>query len=241
MFTSILRQSHIELFKMPEEFTIQPETGLAFRRFLFSQFFCTPPYPTQSFDNQTIIVTGSNVGLGFEAARHFYRLNCARLILAVRSVSKGETAKEDIVRSVTHRKDADAIEVWPLDMSSAKSVVAFAERVGGIPRLDAVILNAGIHNHSWEASGGWEQTIEVNVVNTLLLGLLALPKLWKTGEAFTNSSPHLEIVSSQLHRFTAFKEVNAHDMYERLNEEKSFDGNDRLVFVWACTVCADDE
>ena len=37
--------------------------------FLYEQLFVKPPYPTKSFAGQTIIVTGSNVGLGFEAAR----------------------------------------------------------------------------------------------------------------------------------------------------------------------------
>ena len=217
---------------MSEEITIGLETGLALRRFLYSQFFCTPSYPTQSFANQTIIVTGSNVGLGFEAARHFYRLNCAKLILAVRTISKGETAKEDIVRSIGHRNDADAIEIWPLDMSSTESTLAFAERVNSdLPRVDAIVQNAGINNQSWEVSEGWEQTIQVNVINTLLLGLLVLPKLRETKKTLTDSSPHLEIVSSQLHRFTTFSEVNTPNIYDRLNDEKYFVGKDRSVFV----------
>ncbi|KAF7626495.1 hypothetical protein AFLA_013886 [Aspergillus flavus NRRL3357] len=53
--------------------------------------------------DQTVIVTGSNTGLGLEAARHFYRLNCSRLILAVRTVTKGQTAKEEIIGSEAHR------------------------------------------------------------------------------------------------------------------------------------------
>ena len=42
--------------------------------FLYSQLFITPSYPTRSFTGETVIVTGSNVGLGYEAARHFVRL-----------------------------------------------------------------------------------------------------------------------------------------------------------------------
>lgn len=80
---------------MDGEFTVNLQVGNTLKTFFHSQLFRTPPYPTNSFENQVIIVTGSNVGLGFEAARHFYRLNCAKLILAVRTISKGETAKED--------------------------------------------------------------------------------------------------------------------------------------------------
>ncbi|EXJ81926.1 hypothetical protein A1O1_07993 [Capronia coronata CBS 617.96] len=215
---------------MSQEYQIQPEFGAALRRFLYSQFFGTPAHPTHSFANQTIIVTGSNVGLGFEAARHFYRLDCAKLILAVRSVSKGEAAKEDIVRSVKHRTDgADAIEVWPLDLSSTQSTLDFAERVkADLPRLDVVVENAGINNFSWSVvEDGWEQTIQVNVINTLLLGLALLPKLAQSKARYPDSSPHLEIVSSEVHRFTQFKEVNAPDIYARLNDEKAFVSSDR--------------
>ncbi|OAP54627.1 hypothetical protein AYL99_11075 [Fonsecaea erecta] len=210
---------------MEGEFNFKLDIGLALRTFLHSQFFGTPPYPTQSFSSQVIIVTGSNVGLGFEAARHFYRLDCAKLILAVRTVSKGETAKEDIVRSVRHRSDgAEAIEVWPLDLSSTESTLAFAERVKKeLPRVDAVVENAGINNMSWAVSEGFEQIIQVNVVNTLLLGLSLLPKLRETKRQFPESSPHLEIVNSEAHHFTSFKEVNAPDIYATLNNEKSAD------------------
>ncbi|KAJ4525056.1 hypothetical protein HRR81_000284 [Exophiala dermatitidis] len=215
---------------MSQEYNIHPDLGGAVRRFLYAQIFRTPPYPTQSFAGQTVIVTGSNCGLGLEASRHFYRLGCAKLILAVRTVSKGEAAKEDIVRSVRNRSDgADAIEVWPLDLASTDSTLSFAERVRtSLPRVDAVIENAGINNFSWKVvEGGWEETIQVNVINTLLLGLLVLPKLSETKTKDPASTPHLEIVSSLVHRFTRFKEVNAPDIYAELNDKQKFAGADR--------------
>jgi retinol dehydrogenase-12 len=46
--------------------------------------FAHLPYPTKKFTGQTIIVTSSNVGLGLEAARHFVRLDAAKVIIAVR-------------------------------------------------------------------------------------------------------------------------------------------------------------
>jgi len=213
---------------MSEEFPIDLQFGLALWTFFHSQLFRTPPYLTHSFANQTVIVTGSNVGLGFEAARHFYRLNCAKLILAVRTVSKGEIAKEDIVRSVKHRTDADVIEVWPLDLTSTESTLAFAERVKKeLHRVDALVENAGINNRTWSVSEGFEQTIQVNVINTFLLAVSLLPKLNETKGKFADSSPHLVIVSSEAYRMTKFKEINALDIYERLNDEKAFDGLDR--------------
>jgi len=84
--------------------------------FLYSQLFITPVYPTRSFAGETVIVTGSNVGLGKEAARHFARLGVSKLILAVRNTEAGEEAKKDI--EGTTRCGKSVIEVWPLDLSS---------------------------------------------------------------------------------------------------------------------------
>ncbi|KAL2433852.1 Short chain dehydrogenase/reductase dmxR8 [Exophiala dermatitidis] len=191
---------------MSQDYNIHPDLGGAVRRFLL-QFRSWPR--------------------GIPA---LLSARCAKLILAVRTVSKGEAAKEDIVCSVKDRGDgADAIEVWPLDLASTDSSLSFAERVRtSLHRLDAVIENAGINNFSWKVvEGGWEETIQVNVLNTLLLGLLVLPKLSETKTEDPSSSPHLVIVSSLVHRFTRFKEANAPDIYAELNDKKKFAVADR--------------
>lgn len=209
---------------MPDEFTIKPQIGSSLRIFLHSQLFLTPQFPTQSFADQTVIVTGANVGLGLEAARHFYRLNCAKLIIAVRTVSKGQAAKEDILQTSQHRTDADAIEIWALDLASTASTVAFAERVGKeLPRVDVLVESAGINNKNIAFSERTEQTMQVNVINTLLLALSLLPKLSETSK-FAKSPPHLTIVSSEAHRLTNFPQIHALDIYESLNDEKSYNG-----------------
>ena len=48
------------------------------------QLFHRPEYPTADFSGKTIIVTGSNVGLGKEAVKHFVRLGAKKVIMAVR-------------------------------------------------------------------------------------------------------------------------------------------------------------
>lgn len=191
---------------------------------LYSQLFVTPTYPTHDFSGQTVIVTGSNVGLGLDAARHFARLNCAKLILAVRTVSKGEKAKESIL-SPTKRK-SDCIEVWPLDLSSSASVKAFAKRAEGLERVDILVENAGLSVAGWEVMEGNEASLQVNVINTFLLALLMLPMLRKTAEKFS-TTPHLEIVSSEAHFLAGFKERHENDIYAKLNDEKAFNLHDR--------------
>ena len=213
---------------MDKEFQIKPDGGQFVRTWLHSQIFGTPAYPNQSFSNQTIIVTGANTGLGLEAARHFYSLNCAKLVLAVRTVSRGLAAKADIVRSNKRRSDAGAIEVWSLDLLSTESVLDFAERVKkDLTRVDVLVENAGINYRHWSVAEGFEQTIQVNVINTLLLALLLLPKLRDTKSSYPDSCPHLEIVSSEGHRMTSFNEVNGSNTYDMLNDEQKFNGYDR--------------
>lgn len=209
------------------EFPIEPKTGAGIRNFFYSQLFVTPPYPRNSFTNQTVIVTGSNIGLGLEAARHFYRLNCAKLILAVRTIAKGEIAKEDIFESAKSRHDADAIEVWELDLTSTPSVLAFSEKVKTLERVDVLAENAGINNKVFVTFEGMESNIQVNVVNTFLLALSILPKMNETKKKFADSAPHLVVVSSEAHHLTKFVEVNDSDVYRKLNDEKSFDGDGR--------------
>ena len=205
------------------EFPIQPNIGGGIKTFLYSQLFGTPVYPTASFAGQTVVVTGSNVGLGLEAARHFYRLGAAKLILAVRTISKGQIAKEDIAKSIPSRTDADSIEVWPLDQASTQSTLAFAERIrSDLPRVDVAVLNAGVNNKTFELSEGYEQMTQVNVLNTLLLALTLLPKMNDTRTTFPQSSPHLVVVSSEAHRLTRFNEINAPDLYAKLSDETSY-------------------
>ena len=149
---------------------------LAFvKKFVTSQLFTSIPTPTSDFSQQTVIVTGSNTGLGLEAARHLTRLGASKVILAVRTLSKGETAAAEIVRSCNVPEDR--VEVWKLDVSDHDSIKAFVKRAEGLDRLDAAVLNAGILTHEVKYIDGVESHIAVNVVGAMLLATLLLPKM----------------------------------------------------------------
>ena len=149
--------------------------------FMRSQLFVTPPYPTKKYTDQTIIVTGSNAGLGLAAARHFVRLDAAKVILAVRTVEKGEAAKRSIEQSTGR---AGVVEVWQLDLAHYESVRFFAKRAMGLERLDVVVENAGILTGKFQVMEGDEASVTTNVVSTVLHALLLLPKLRETGARF---------------------------------------------------------
>ncbi|OTA34543.1 hypothetical protein BTJ68_06686 [Hortaea werneckii EXF-2000] len=182
--------------------------------FFYSQFFITPPSPTHDCSGQTIIVTGSNTGLGKEAVRHFVRLNAEKVIIACRTTAKGEAAKQDIEAS-TGRKGV--VDVWPLDLTDYESVKAFAQRAKGLVRLDVALLNAGINTPDFTTVAGNESTITVNVVSTFLLALLLLPKLQESGNR-VNTIPTLTVVSSEMHFVTSFPERTSPTIFKTLNE-----------------------
>lgn len=158
------------------------------------------PYPKQDFTGQTIIVTGGNIGLGLEAARHFVRLNAAKVILACRSTERGEKAKADILRTVTTNRSSSVIEVWPVDLGSFESVREFCRQAEKLERLDAVVENASVAMVAPEGTlaEGYECTITVNVISTFLMALLLLPTLRRTAAKW-NMQPRLTIVSSDAH------------------------------------------
>lgn len=157
------------------------------------------PYPNTDYTNKICIVTGANVGLGKEAARHFCRLGAEKVILACRDMDKGRKAQADIEAS-TQRKHV--IDVWELDLASFQSVIDFCERVDTqLARVDVVVENAGVAIGTYvEVDGGYESSIGINVVATFLMGLLLFPKLRKTAMRF-NTEPRLVVVSSDAHMF----------------------------------------
>lgn len=193
--------------------------------FLYSQLFTKLPYPTRSYSGETIIVTGSNTGLGLEAARHFTRLGAAKVILAVRTLSRGEAAKESIEHS-TDRKGV--VEVWHLDLGSYESVKGFAKKADGLDRLDAVVENAGIATTEWSVMEDNESTITTNVVSTFLLGLLLLPKLRESGRKF-NFTPHLAVVCSEVHAWSPFNERKSESIFDALNDKETANMADRYL------------
>jgi retinol dehydrogenase-12 len=124
----------------------------------------TLPDTFMDLRGRTVIVTGSNVGLGLEAAKRFYAMNPARLILAVRTISKGEDAKRVILEAGKKQgphgtvNGETNIEVWALDLSSFESVRSFVKKCEAeLERIDILVENAAVQTGDWSVTNdGWE-------------------------------------------------------------------------------------
>ena len=184
----------------------------------FQYIISKPPYPTEDFSGKTIIVTGANIGLGLEACKHFVRLGATKVILASRSIGKGETAKAEIEKETGR---TGVVEVWQLDLSSYASTKAFARRCSELPRIDAAILNASVAVGKFgELSEGHETSITVNVISTTLLALLLLPVLRQSATKF-GIEPTLNIVGSGVHSHSKFPERGAPHAFDALDDKNS--------------------
>ncbi|PQE17929.1 hypothetical protein CJF32_00008399 [Rutstroemia sp. NJR-2017a WRK4] len=186
-------------------------------RFLKSQF-TTLPHPTHPFTSQTILITGSNTGLGLSAATHFVRLGASRVILACRSLQRGLSAASQI--SSAYPSSACVIEVWQVDVGNYASVQEFCARVAKLERLDVVVENAGIAVPRFELLEGMESTVTVNVLGTFLMALGVLPSLRESARRW-DAQGRLVIVASDAHEQAMFRERKAPNLMDALRDPNS--------------------
>jgi NAD(P)-dependent dehydrogenase (short-subunit alcohol dehydrogenase family) len=206
-----------------------PEKRAGVLSFFARQLFQEPTLPEKvHLKGKTIIVTGSNTGIGFECAHQLLDLGASKLILAVRDESKGQNAKENLLSGHSTLSE-DAVEVWKLDLMSYDSIIAFAERAEGLERLDIVVLNAGVAKQSFNLSPSTkhEETVQVNVLSTALLSILLL-RVMKAKSA-PERPGRLAVVSSDVASWARFKEKNSRPLLSALDKRETFTITDRYA------------
>lgn len=192
---------------------------------IYRQFFWPPPSLPASLDlsGKTAFISGSNTGLGFEAARLLLDRGLSTLIMGVRTLSKGEKAKEELIDHITKTRPhlpVPDIQVWELVMDDYGSVRRFVARYekGGL-HFDMAILNAAIiMDHFALSPNGHETTIATNYLGTALLTLL-LRKAMNTSYlhllsslkdgAKTPKEPVVEVVGSGISSWEPFPQFEA--------------------------------
>jgi NAD(P)-dependent dehydrogenase (short-subunit alcohol dehydrogenase family) len=142
----------------------------------------------QSFAGRTVIVTGASGGLGEVTARELARVG-AHVVLAVRSIEKGDAAAE--------RMTGD-LEVRRIDLQDLSSVRRFADDIDAV---DVLVNNAGIMATDYTLTAdGFERHIGTNHLGHFALTNLLLPKL----------TDRVVTVSSLLHHigYISLKDLN---------------------------------
>ena len=156
------------------------EVGVGRRELLASAFalpLCTLPLPalaaTSSMAGKTVIVTGSNSGLGLEAATQLAGAG-ATVVLAVRDAARGSAAA-DAIRATTN---GAKVEVSQLELGDLASVKAFAKRWGDRP-IDCLMLNAGVMAipERLTTSDGFEKQVGINHLGHFALVSAMMPAL----------------------------------------------------------------
>lgn len=144
--------------------------------------------PDQS--GRLVVVTGANSGIGYEAALALAAKK-AQVILAVRSMEKGEEA----ARNIRQQVPAAQVTVMALDLADLKSVRAFAQNfMSQYDHLDILINNAGVMAlPQRKTADGFEMQFGTNHLGHFALTGLLLPVLKKSTHA------RIVTVSSGLH------------------------------------------
>ncbi|HET7723804.1 MAG TPA: NAD(+)--rifampin ADP-ribosyltransferase [Propionibacteriaceae bacterium] len=136
-------------------------------------YYTVPPQGGRRY-----IVTGANSGTGREVARRLAGAG-AEVVLAVRSLEKGEEAKAAIQREAP---DA-TLDVRHLDLADISSVRDFAAGIVADGRpVQALVNNAGvmIPPRRFETADGFELQFGTNFLGPYALTVLMLPVLVRT-------------------------------------------------------------
>ncbi|KAG5886495.1 hypothetical protein JTB14_014678 [Gonioctena quinquepunctata] len=159
------------------------------------RFFSAKCTSLARLDGKTAIITGANSGIGKYTAKDFFRRG-ARVILACRNEGKGKEALNDIEKSCEGNDHLGNLKLLSLDLSSLKSVRAFAMNVmESENRIDLLINNAGVMMcPESRTEDGFEMQFGTNHLGHFLLTLLLLPKICRSTPA------RIVNVSSMAHR-----------------------------------------
>lgn len=156
---------------------------------------------------KTVLITGANSGIGYQAARELAR-HGANVLLGVRDAAKGQAARGRIVADSPQAQ----VAVVPLDMASMASIRGFAEEfVASGNRLDVLVNNAGVMAlpKREQTPDGFERQFGTNHLGHFALTGLLIPALLRA------EAPRVVTVASLAHR-------NGKMEWDNLEGEKSY-------------------
>lgn len=168
-------------------------------------------------EEKTVLVTGANSGIGFEATKKLAEKN-AEVIMACRIREKGLDAKEKIEKEL---EDAD-LTVMQIDLASLDSIHEMAEEFNSeYEKLDILFNNAGIMAiPRRETEDGFEYQIGVNHLGHYALTGLLLEKLENAdGEARIITQSSIAHTSGEID-FSDFNHEEEYDRWQAYSDSK---------------------
>lgn len=160
-----------------------------------------------SLEGKTIIVTGANSGVGYEASRIFVQ-NGARVVMACRDEQKAKEAVHNIKQTVPYAK----VEYMLLDLASLTSVREFAQlALQKLSNIDILCNNAGVmtipYKNYTTTKDGFEMHFGINHLGHFALTGLLFERIVcsKDARIVTVSSAAHKIGSPQIN----FDDLNA--------------------------------
>ncbi|KAL4713346.1 hypothetical protein ACJJTC_006814 [Scirpophaga incertulas] len=157
------------------------------------------------------LITGSNVGIGYETAKSLARHGC-KILFANRNMESTQKAIKEIVKETN--ADEENLKAVHLDLASLESVKKCALSVETLfsSHLDIVILNAGVFGIPYMLTeDNYETTFQVNHLSHMYLALLLEPLLKK--------GSRVVFVSSESHRFAYLKDAFRNETLEVTEEQ----------------------
>ncbi|CAK9188596.1 unnamed protein product [Ilex paraguariensis] len=164
--------------------------------------------------NLTAIITGGASGIGLETAR-VLALHKAHVVIAARNMEAANQAKQLILKD----NDTARIDVMKLDLSSIKSIKAFADNFNAlnIP-LNILINNAGVMFCPFQLSeDGIEMQFATNHLGHFYVTNLLLDKMKDTAKA-TGIEGRIVNLSSVAHLHTYGGGIR----FDNINDQRSY-------------------
>lgn len=127
---------------------------------------------------KTIIVTGSNSGIGKEAALNLAKSG-HRVLMLCRESEKSMQAKKEIIAQTGNEN----VFLIPVDLSDPQSIQAAVETIKTkYPKINVLVNNAGLYKvKRAETKNRVEMTLAVNFLAPLMLSQLLLENLEASG------------------------------------------------------------
>ncbi|GJQ70389.1 hypothetical protein Trydic_g22819 [Trypoxylus dichotomus] len=160
---------------------------------------------TVRLDGKTVIITGSNTGIGKATAADLFKRG-AYVIMACRDTCKARDTAKEICNLYSSQQNVGRLEVIDLNLCSFKSIrKCSSQLLQNNKNIDILINNAGVMCCPYgKTEDGFEIQFGSNYLGHFLLTMLLLPRL------IENKSARIINVSSVAHKMGTidFNDIN---------------------------------